>query len=97
MTRFLRKLGKDGLKKGKWKEATEVWRSEMQEGTTGLKCTKPWSFASTASQEHRQPKKPEIILLPSVDFGNYFTLPDPIPVSSLHFTPLSETSPSVLI
>ncbi|MEJ1271044.1 mutS homolog 5 [Cricetulus griseus] len=69
MTRFLRKLGKDGLKKGKWKEATEVWRSEMQEGTTGLKCTKPWSFASTASQEHRQPKKPEIILLPSVDFG----------------------------
>lgn len=42
----------------------------------------PFSSSPTASQEHREPKRPEIVFLPSVDFGTSF----PLPNSSSHFS-----------
>ncbi|KAH0505801.1 MutS protein-like protein 5 [Microtus ochrogaster] len=75
MARFLGKLGKGRVKTGSGKD---YWNVEYREAklagrehgtSTGLSCAEPWPFAPTASQEQREPKRPEIVLLPSVDFG----------------------------
>lgn len=85
MARFLGKLGKGRIKTGSGKDHQNVeYREAKLAGrergtTTGLSFAEPWPFAPTASQEQREPKRPEIVLLPSVDFGRSFYLVRLIP------------------
>ena len=112
VTRFLGKLGKGGVTLGRQvrkggrsaerfgeTKGSRVGAGEGGTGReTGARTDGPVFASFAASQQHGEPKRPEIIFLPNVDFGISFCFAQSrIPVSQPLLTPPGRRSPLRLI